>query len=254
MRTLTRYLLRQLLAPFAYGLTALTGVLLLNQVAKQFGRLVGKGLPWHVILEVFGLSIPFIVAMTLPMAVLCAILYAVSRFASDSEYTACLASGVSPRRLFAPVLGWTLAMVFVTFAFVDQVLPRSNVRLRNLWADIARKKPTLTLREQVVNQLVPSPYYLRASRIDVATGKMRDVTIFDVSGAVVKRVVYADSGMLGVDAGGHDLRLRLWDGKLHQMRSSAEREFQVSQFKVNDVRVRDVFDSLQRSKDRKSVV
>jgi lipopolysaccharide export system permease protein len=46
--------------------------MLLNQVAKRFGALIGKGLPWSVITEVFVLSVPFILAMTLPMAVLVA--------------------------------------------------------------------------------------------------------------------------------------------------------------------------------------
>ena len=68
MRLLSRYLLRQLVAPFLFGLAALTSLMLLSQIAKKFGALVGKGLPWGVIAEVFALSLPFIVAMTLPMA------------------------------------------------------------------------------------------------------------------------------------------------------------------------------------------
>src|SRR2546425_2450849 len=75
VRTLSRYLLRQHLAPLGFALAALTALMLLNQIAKQFGSLVGKGLPWGVILEVFVLSIPFIVAVTLPMAVLVAVLH-----------------------------------------------------------------------------------------------------------------------------------------------------------------------------------
>src|SRR5256886_8742895 len=38
-----------------------------------------------IIVEVFGLSIPFIVAMTLPMAVLVAVLYTFSHLAADNE-------------------------------------------------------------------------------------------------------------------------------------------------------------------------
>ncbi|HKC46435.1 MAG TPA: LptF/LptG family permease, partial [Gemmatimonadales bacterium] len=70
MRILSRYLLRQHIAPLGFALSALTALMLLNQIAKQLGNLVGKGLATSVIVEVFVLSIPFIVAMTLPMAVL----------------------------------------------------------------------------------------------------------------------------------------------------------------------------------------
>lgn len=249
MSLLTRYVLRQLLAPLVFGLATITGVMLLSQIAKQFGRLVGKGLPWTVIAEVFVLSLPFIVAMTLPMAVCVAVLYAVSRLASDAEVTACLAVGISPWRLCRPILVWGAVMGVVAFAFVDQVLPRSNARLRNLWLDIARKKPSFSLREEVVNSLAPSPYFLRASRIDAGTGAMRNVTIYDVSGTTMRRIVYADSGRMGVAPGGHDLSLELWHGTVHQAKNGPEKEFAISSFATNALRVRDVFDSLARSHD-----
>src|SRR3712207_3975807 len=122
----------------------------LSQVAKKFGALVGKGLPWTVIAEVFALSLPFIIAMTLPMAVLLAVLYTFSHLAADNEITAMRASGISVYQVLRPVLAWGVFMAAFNFAFVDQVLPRSNARLRALLIDIGRKKPTFELREQVI--------------------------------------------------------------------------------------------------------
>ena len=98
MRLLSRYLIRQLAAPFVFALVAQTSLMLLSQIAKRFGALVGKGLPWSVIGEVFVLSLPFIVAMTLPMAVLIAVLYTFSHLAADNEITAMRASGISVYR------------------------------------------------------------------------------------------------------------------------------------------------------------
>src|SRR5918999_4110930 len=180
VRLLNRYLLRQLLAPFCFALAALTGFMLISQVAKKFGALVGKGLPWSVITEVFVLSLPFIIAMTLPMAVLLAVLYAFSHLAADNEITAMRANGISVYQVLTPVLLWGVGMAAFNLAFVDQVLPRSNARLRALLIDIGRKKPTFELREQVINEVPPSQYFLRAGRIDGATGRLRDVTIYDV--------------------------------------------------------------------------
>ncbi|HET8762311.1 MAG TPA: LptF/LptG family permease, partial [Gemmatimonadales bacterium] len=64
MRRLTRYVLGRLVAPFGFALAALTGFMLLNQVARQFSKLAGKGLDWKVIAEVFVLALPFILALT----------------------------------------------------------------------------------------------------------------------------------------------------------------------------------------------
>ncbi len=247
MRLLDRYLLRQLVAPFCFALAALTSLMLLSQIAKKFGALVGKGLPWSVIGEVFALSLPFIVAMTLPMAVLLAVLYTFSHLAADNEITAMRANGISVYQVLVPMLLWGAVMAAFNFAFVDQVLPRSNARLRALLIDIGRKKPTFELREQVINEVPPSKYFLRASRIDPATGRLRGVTIYDVGGESSRRIIYADSGSMAYAEGQTDLSLRLYDGSIHQYRPAEPTRFQLTYFSVNDIRVKNVFDELQRN-------
>jgi lipopolysaccharide export system permease protein len=247
VRLLSRYLLRQLAAPFLFALGALTSLMLLSQVAKKFGALVGKGLPWGVIGEVFALSLPFIVAMTLPMAVLLAVLYAFTHLAADNEITAMRASGISVYQILTPVLAWGVFMSAFNFVFVDQVLPRSNARLRGLLIDIGRKKPTFELREQVINEVPPSEYFLRAGRIDAATGRLRDITIYDLGGETSRRIIYADSGRMAYAEGQTDLSLRLYDGAIHQFRPSDPQSFQLTYYKVNDIRVKNVYDELVRN-------
>jgi LPS export ABC transporter permease LptG len=247
VRLLNRYVLRQLAAPFVFALAAQTSLMLLSQVAKKFGALVGKGLPWTVIGEVFLLSLPFIIAMTLPMAVLLAVLYTFSHLAADNEITATRASGISVYQILTPVLIWGACMAALNFAFVDQVLPRSNARLRSLLIDIGRKKPTFELREQVINEVPPSQYFLRASRIDAATGRLRGVTIYDVGGEASRRIIYADSGAMAYAEGQTDLSLRLYDGAIHQYRPAEPTRFQLTYFTTNNIRVKNVFDELQRN-------
>src|SRR2546427_395548 len=52
VRTISRYLLRQHVAPLGFALAALTSLMLIQQVAKQLSGLLGKGLPAGVIAEV----------------------------------------------------------------------------------------------------------------------------------------------------------------------------------------------------------
>src|SRR6185503_1345918 len=112
--------------------------------------------------------------MTMPMAVLVAVLYAFSRLASENEITAMKASGVSMWSLLFPVLGGGLALSGVMLAFNDQVLPLSNHRLAVLQLDIFRTKPTFALREQVINAVKESQLYLKAAHIDERTSRMTD--------------------------------------------------------------------------------
>src|SRR6266550_4273470 len=237
VRTISRYLLRQHCAPLGFALAALTSLMLLNQIAKQFGSLVGKGLPWSVILEVFVLSVPFIVAVTLPMAVLVAVLHVFTRLASDNEITALQASGVSVGRVIIPVLGGAAGVALLSFLWNDQVLPRSNHRLRTLQVDIQRKKPSFTLKEQVINEVVPGQFFLRAARIDPNSNKLKDVTIYDLGDAERRRIISADSGRMAYAAGGRDLFLTLTDGDIEEVNRTDPTQFNRTFYRTNRMRV-----------------
>ncbi len=246
MRLLHRYILAQLVAPFLFALSALTSIMLLNQVARRFGRLVGKGLPWSVIVEVFALSIPFIVAMTLPMAILLAVLYTFTHLAADNEITAMRASGISVGQLVRPVVVTGVLLAAANFVLVDQYLPKTNARLRTLLIDISRKKPTLDLREQAINEIPPSQLFLRASRIDASSGRLRDVTIFDMSAKDGRRVIYADSGHMAFAENQTDLLLRLRSGEIHEFDNADPHEFRLTAFETNNILVRNVANELER--------
>jgi len=240
LKITSKYILREHVGPLVFALSALTSLLLLNYVAKKFGDLVGKGLPASAILEFFALSIPFTLAMTLPMAILVATLHAFSRLASENEITAFKASGVSMHRLVAPVLvaalGFTLFMVW----FNDQVLPRANHRLATLTSDISRKKPTVAFKEQIVNEVSPSRLYLRAVHIDRATSMMRDVTIYDLSPPMKRRVIHADSGLLELSADQVDLLLTLYSGSMTEVSLQESARLQRNFFTTDFIKVRGV--------------
>jgi lipopolysaccharide export system permease protein len=244
VRLLDRYLLRQFLPPLLFAFAAMTSIMLLNQVARRFGALVGKGLPWSVIGEVFLLCLPFIIAMTLPMAVLVAVLYTFSHLAADSEITAMRASGVSVLQLLRPMVLAGILLTAGNFGFTDQVLPQSNAKLRNLLINIQRKKPTLELREQVINEIPPSGLFLRASRIDATSGRLRSVTIYDMAGTDTRRIIYADSGVMGFANRGTDLQFRLYDGAIHAFKQSDPTLLQVTDFTTNTILVREVSNRL----------
>ncbi len=237
VRTISRYLLRQHVAPLVFALAALTSLMLIQQVAKQLSGLLGKGLPPGVIAEVFVLSLPFIVAVTLPMAVLVAVLHVFTRLAGDNEITALQAGGVSVARVVAPVLAGATGVALLSFLWNDQLLPRTNHALRTLQVDIARKKPSLTLKEQVINEVVPGQFFLRAARIDGNTNKLKDVTIYDLGDAERRRIITADSGRMAYAAGGRDLFLTLTDGDIEEVNRTDPTQFNRTFYRTNRMRV-----------------
>ena len=247
MKILHRYVLKEHVGPLTFALTALTSILLLQYIGKHFGELVGKGLPTFVIAEFFGLSIPLTVALTLPMAVLVATLYAFSRLAAENEITALKASGVSLVSVLKPVLWAALGVTLVMVVFNDQVLPRSNHKLATLQRDIAQKKPTFGLREQVINEVSPGKFYLRAGHLDEATNLMREVTIYDMSDPTRRRTTYADSGNMRMSKGLTDLELTLYNGNMQDVPTANPEELQRLYFDSTLIRVRGVGNQFQKT-------
>ncbi len=247
MKILHRYVLKEHVGPLTFALTALTSILLLQYIGKHFGELVGKGLPTLVIAEFFGLSVPLTVALTLPMAVLVATLYAFSRLAAENEITALKASGVSLVSVLKPVLWAALGVTVVMVGFNDQILPRSNHRLAVLQRDIAQKKPTFGLREQVINEVSPGKFYLRAGHLDEASNMMREVTIYDMADPTRRRTIYADSGNMRMSKGMTDLELTLYNGNMQDVPTASPDELQRLYFNVDLIRVRGVGNQFQKT-------
>ncbi len=252
MTILTRYLIRSHVGPFLFTFSLLTGLMFVNAIAQRLDDLAGKGLPRDVILETLLLSLPHTVALSLPMAVLPAVLYTFSELAANSEIIAMSGGGVRPRRLFLPAMFLGVFLAAVTFFFNDRVLPEANHRLKNLQVSIHRKSPTFQLRERVVNVIQGQnglgPYYLRAEFIDPVSSELTDVSIYDMSRQGVRRTTYAARGEMKLNASFTDLQLRLYDGEAYEVGSGDQRSFQRTAFeqKLYVLRgVGDIFENTQ---------
>ena len=246
MNKISRYVLREHVGPFVFALSALTSFMLLQFIARKFGDLVGRGLSWQVIAEFFFLSIPLTVALTLPMSVLVAVLYAFSRLSSENEITALKASGVSTRRLMRPVLVASVFLAFFMLWFNDQVLSSANHELATLQLAILRTKPSFALKEQVINPIKEGQLYLRAGYIDRdQSGRMRDITIYDVYDVSRRRTIFADHGTLSFASNKTDLILHLYDGMMMSAPTNQPGQLDRIYYQQDELRVKDVANSFK---------
>ncbi|HUG42590.1 MAG TPA: LptF/LptG family permease [Longimicrobiales bacterium] len=252
MWILTRYILRAHLGPFLFALSVLTGILMINTVARRLETLAGKGLSWSVMAEVFVLSLPHTLALTLPMAVLVSTLYAFSSLAADNEVTALKASGVNLNRLLVPLVFAAALFGAGMVWWNDSFLPDTNHALKLLLVDIQRKSPTLQLKAQTINPIATggssrARYYLQAAEIRSATNRLRDVVIWDLSDPGRARTIYADSGEMAFNEAQTDLFLTLHDGWINQIDDDTPERFVRSFFERYRIQIRNVGNQLTRT-------
>lgn len=244
---LARYTFREHIGPFIFSLTIFTFIMLMNQVARQFQRLAGKGLGVEVIVEVFALSVPLTVAITIPMATLVATMAAFGRMAGDREILAIQANGVGLHQILAPTLVAAIGLALGTIWFNDTVLPESNHRLSRLMQDIQRTKPTVVLKEKRINDPTGlGEYRILPEAIDRETSVMYGVQIFDMKDPRVQRTILADSGRLDYGPDGIDAVLKLWHGTIHSRDVSAPREYDRLDFETQRLVLEGVGSRLER--------
>jgi lipopolysaccharide export system permease protein len=100
---LDRYILREMVVPFFLGLAIFTSILLIVRILKLVELVVNRGVPLAQMVRIFSYILPAFLEVTVPMALLLAILVAFGRLSSDSEVIAMRAAGISLYRLLVPV-------------------------------------------------------------------------------------------------------------------------------------------------------
>ncbi len=249
-RTLSVYALREHVGPFLFALVIFTFIMLMNQVARQLQHLAGKGLGAAVITEVFLLSVPLTIAVTIPMAVLVATMAAFGRLAGDNEITAIQANGVGFHQIIAPSVLGALALTVLSIGLNDTLLPESNHRLTRLMMDIQRTRPTFVLQEKRINDPTGlGEYRIIPDRIDRERNMMYGLRIVDMTNLQEQQTIIADSGRLDYAVNGEDAVLSLWSGSVHHRDVTAPGEYDVLQFEKQQMVLRGVGSRLERAQD-----
>ena len=83
-----------------------TFLLLIDRIYHLTDLVITKGVPFHLVLQLLVFMLPSFLALTLPMALLVAVLLAGGRLAGDLEIVACQAAGVGLVRLCSARSCW----------------------------------------------------------------------------------------------------------------------------------------------------
>jgi lipopolysaccharide export system permease protein len=121
-----RYLLARFLRIVAYSVIAFVLIYITTNVFEEIDNFIDHDASIRDIARYYYYSLPFVLTYVVPVSLLLGTVFSMGIMARRNELTALLASGVSVRRVAAPVLA-VAVLVSIGFVFFnDAVVPRAN--------------------------------------------------------------------------------------------------------------------------------
>ncbi|MGH7742486.1 MAG: LptF/LptG family permease [Candidatus Eiseniibacteriota bacterium] len=249
MRLLRWYILRQHLVPFLLGFGVITFILEMDVLVDYLDLVVNRGVALGVVAQLFALSLGYIVALSVPCAVLVAVLMTFGRLSQDNEITALRSSGINVGHVLVGPLGAAALLAVGLTLFNNHVLPASNHAFANLLIDIGRMRPTVKIQEGVFITDFPG-YNLLVRSVNGRTNELRGVTIYQTApGGGPPTTILARTGYLYYTPDGRDAVLELKDGEIHEIPPDPEgsRHYRRMKFRTHIIHIAGAGGVLERT-------
>jgi lipopolysaccharide export system permease protein len=237
IKTLDRYLLREVFAPLGGGLAIFTFALVAARLPKLIELIVNHGLGIAAILKLMGYIVPTFLETTFPMTILLGVLLGFGRLSGDQELTAVRACGVSLYRLAAPIVIFTLLVACPLEAWLAfSVRPWANYKMNQELFNIIQTQAMAGLKEKVFNDRFPG-IVMYVDHIEPPATKLDGVLITDARDPAQQSTIVARNGLVIADETRRLMTLRLLEGSIFGGNPQKE-NFHVSSFDVYDVTLR----------------
>ncbi len=234
MKIIDRHIGRELFISMILGLGIATFVLLTRPMQLLVDLFITKLVPFGMIARLFLFTLPPLLVLTTPIALLLAVTATYSRLAADQELTALKAAGCSLYRLAVPAFGiGVVALCFTAFNSIYGV-PWAGQAFRDLLFVLARTRATIGIQERVFN----SDFHgliLYTNRIDEASGIMQGVFIVDTQHEETPRIIISRRGRIAPDERKNVVLLHLQDGSTHVVPKDKPGSYQMLNFQNVDL-------------------
>lgn len=216
LKTLQRFILKSYLPPFALTFVISVFILFMQFLWKWIDELVGKGLEWNIVTELFSFASLSFIPLALPMAVLLSSLMTFGNLAEHYELAALKSAGLSLVRIMRPVFIFTVGITISAFLFSNYVLPYTTLKMMSTLFDIHQQKPSLNVKEGVFSNNIPG-YSIRINKIEDDGNILRDVMIYDhTDQAGNVQLTVAEYGKMSITSDKNFLVIELKNGETYR--------------------------------------
>jgi LPS export ABC transporter permease LptF/LPS export ABC transporter permease LptG len=237
MRILRRYILGEVVSHALLGVLVFTFVVFLKGLGPLLDLVVRNSAPLPSVVELFLLTLPSALTLTIPMGVLLGVLLGLSRLAADSEITAMRASGLGSSAFVRVISIFAIAAWLIASANSIWLAPTSAAALSRLQDKLKDTQASFAVQprvfyEEFKNRVV----YVEDVRQGIGASVLRGVFIADISNPASPSITMAREGVV-VNDGPEQIRVHLANGERHESLTSDPSQYSIETFDATDIPV-----------------
>jgi len=226
VRILDRYVIREVLLPFFIALLVFTFILIVPSMMQYAEAFIAKGVPTMIVLRAMATLLPSSLALSIPSALLIALLIAFGRLSADREFVAMQACGVGVARLLWPVGLIAVAGWASTSYVMIEALPDANQAFRQIAFNVLAERAEGEVKPRIF--FTDFPDLVVYARDIPQSGGWDDVFMADNTPGRPQAVYLVRRGRVVLDAKRRTVEMVLEDGTRHVANSDGT--YQVVKF------------------------
>lgn len=201
MSRIFRYIAKKFWGPFFFAMGVFAALVVLGDTFEKLKTLSNGYSTLGAVLTYSLLTFPMWLATIMPVACLLGAISVISEMVASGEWTACVASGFSPRQLFKPVVMCIILVAGMTMLLQEFVVPPLNMKAEVLYYTKISPEDNFNINAETdVAMKVSDNQMLYAKSVDLGKGIMEGVSLdtYDdlwniASQFVAKRMVWDEA-------------------------------------------------------------
>ena len=225
MKKLYKLILKSFLGSFIFTFFIVIFVLLMQFLWVYVDDLVGKGLSFKIIMELFFHASVTFVPMALPLAILLASIMSFGDFGEHYELVAMKASGISIWKVMRPLVIFSVLLSGLAFVFSNSINPVAMLKFKTLLSDVRKQKLAFDIKEGIFYKDIEN-YVIYVDKKGKDGSTIYGVKIYDHTDREGNnRIMVADSGVMSLSPNQRTIIFTLYNGHNYTEDNSEKQSF-----------------------------
>lgn len=133
MRTLDQYIIRNFLGTLLFALIAFSAIYIIIDVVGFMDKFIDRNVGLFIVMKYYIYYLPYIIILTLPVAMLLASLFSVGQLSRYNELIAMQSSGLSLYRILSPLFVLGIVISLIAAYTGERFVPQTNQAKKDLY-------------------------------------------------------------------------------------------------------------------------